>query len=337
MQFDQSVGIFDCNKFTVYSNVEIDIGPGVLTHHVDSDLHCEYGGPWHNALNTPIFFVVWDKVLSEGTYKSCAWTVKTDPDCVFIPVRLRPVLREVSIAEGGTYINNCKYGMHGPMEVLSSRAVEVWVSGKEQCADHFNSKCKEEECPWGEDYFADECLRQVWNVNRIDNFQIMLEEACSPPKHWDSCSDGTAAAFHPFKDEESYMNCMLATNIRTTAGSWCLKVREGYNAVFGTISDPEGLPIARTARDCQISCSASSCSVWTWTGDSSENGAWPRRCIIWSKKEAQDFGRLHPSSWVQHGSSVSGLCKPQISSTSFEPAGHLVSAEKLQQLLHQQV
>merc|ERR1712113_296365 len=132
------------------------------------------------------------------------------------------------------------------------------------------------------------------------------------------------------------MNCILATNTRTTGGSWCTKVKEGYNAVFGKISDPSGLPIARTARDCQISCSSSSCSVWTWTGDSSEPGPWPRRCITWSKEEAEGFGRLHSSSWIQHDSSISGFCKPQISSNTPQPAGHLVSPQELQQLLHQQ-
>ena len=64
----------------------------------------------------------------------------------------------------GVYINNCKYGLHGPIEILSSTAVTELVRGRERCAKHFTHECGGE-CAWGEDLFIDQCLWKVSNKN----------------------------------------------------------------------------------------------------------------------------------------------------------------------------
>jgi len=209
MQFNQGVGIFKCDEYALYSNQVIEVVPGVYTHQVDSDLKCQYGGEFMTALNTPIFFAVWDKVLEDGRYKLHEWTVKVDPDCVFFPSRLRIVLEayDPASSETGMYINNCKFGMHGPLEIFSARAVETWTNGKQQCSDYFSSLCSGD-CLWGEDMFIDQCLQRVFQVPRMDDWSILVEDHCDPPKGWESCEDRTKVAFHPYKTEETYLHCL---------------------------------------------------------------------------------------------------------------------------------
>ena len=58
------------------------------------------------ALNSWIFIAVWKKallfykwercleVLSDGYWREYPWTVKVDPDAVFLPLRARPILMQ---------------------------------------------------------------------------------------------------------------------------------------------------------------------------------------------------------------------------------------------------
>lgn len=208
MQFEQGVSIFSCDEYALYSNKVLEVVPGVFTHQVDSDLKCEYGGEFMTALNTPIFFAVWDKVVEDGRFKLHEWTVKADPDCVFFPSRLRIILEAYSPPpSSGAYFNNCKFGMHGPLEIFSAKAVEVWGSGKSQCSDYFNNLCSGD-CLWGEDMFVDQCLQRVFKMARWDDWGILVEDHCDPPKGWESCEDRSKVSFHPFKTQSSYLQCL---------------------------------------------------------------------------------------------------------------------------------
>ena len=53
-----------------------------------------------------------------------AWVIKVDPDTVWSPARLRPVLHGLSwgLEDDGIYLNNCGEGLHGPVEIFSTRA-----------------------------------------------------------------------------------------------------------------------------------------------------------------------------------------------------------------------
>ncbi|CAE8604897.1 unnamed protein product, partial [Polarella glacialis] len=121
-QYRNGVSIFGCDGFAVYSNTTVQLAPNLVSRVVDSNLHCDYGGDSNSALNAWIFMAVWRQVIIDGDYLNFPWTVKVDPDAVFFPNRLRPLLRE---HQGSGYINNCKYGMHGPIEVLERRAVDA--------------------------------------------------------------------------------------------------------------------------------------------------------------------------------------------------------------------
>jgi hypothetical protein len=56
--------------------------------------------------------------------------------------------------------------------------------------------------------FIDQCLDKVLRVRRVFESRLLLEDHCDPPAGWDSCSDGEATAFHPFKATDAYEECM---------------------------------------------------------------------------------------------------------------------------------
>jgi len=208
MQAQSKVSLFACDAFDVVSNETIDVLPGIRTLGVSSDLQCDKGGEFGTALNLDIFVLVWQKVIAVGTYRAHDWTVKTDPDAVFIVDRLRDYLKVHKEAESTpTYLNNCKYGLHGPIEVLSRSAVDAWGSGVDACRDFFEKKCAGP-CWWGEDMFVDQCFQQVLHAQRKNDFRLLVEDHCEPPPGWQSCSSKVFVAFHPFKTVDSYRQCM---------------------------------------------------------------------------------------------------------------------------------
>jgi len=208
-QHTHKVSIFACDGFDVYSNKAIAIAQGVVAKVVDSDLKCEYGGDSGTALNAWIFIAVWKKVIDDASYSHFDWVVKVDPDCVFFPDRLGLILRGV---EKKGYINNCQYGMHGPIEVFSSSAVSILGADYKASWDGKAPKrCvkKQDFGLWGEDMFLDQCLGKILEVKPRPLFpQLMCEAHCDCPA-WYWCQNGTQrVSYHPFKTVESYANCM---------------------------------------------------------------------------------------------------------------------------------
>lgn len=158
-------------------------------------------------MNTDIFMEVWKKVISDGIFAEYQWTVKADPDTVFFADRLRDVLSVYRDSEGGVYLNNCKMGLHGPLEVFSRTAIRVWGNGSRDCFDHFYKLCGGP-CLWGEDMFIDQCLFKVLKVRRVLESSLLTEDHCDPPHGWHDCTDTTSVAFHPFKKMKEYKRCL---------------------------------------------------------------------------------------------------------------------------------
>lgn len=213
-QYQESASIFACDAYTIYSNQEIDVAEGVNTSIVESDLKCENGGEFGTALNLKIFLAVWTKVINDAEFRFHGWTVKADVDSVFFPQRLRHLLAyQKEPLDGGVYLNNCKYGLHGPLEVFSRRAVQAWALGSAECIRHFTRVCSGD-CFWGEDLFIDQCLWKVLKVKRADEFGLLTEDHCDAPDNWRWCQDPSMVAFHPFKTVDGWKNCF--TNATTT-------------------------------------------------------------------------------------------------------------------------
>lgn len=206
MQYEKSTSIFECDEMAVYSNVFQELAPGVFTSLVDSTLKCDVGGEFGTALNTPIFLAVWQQVVQAARYQKHDWTVKVDPDTVFFPAKLRYVVAAYQETPMGTYLNNCQRGLHGPLEIFSTNAINNWWFGKDTCKNRFELMCGGD-CQWGEDMFIDQCLLKVLGADRRFDQRLLVEEHCDPPPNWQSCRLPDAVAIHPFKTPEAYLAC----------------------------------------------------------------------------------------------------------------------------------
>ncbi len=132
-------------------------------------------------------------------FERAHWTVKVDADSVFIPQRLNKTLRPYQDTPAGVYFGgNCQFmHMYGPIEILSRNAVLAYF------------KDGEDKCRWipTEDIWMDVCLGSSLGVQRLDNFNILKAPACKPWMH-PKCDDGTASAFHAFKDAKAWIACL---------------------------------------------------------------------------------------------------------------------------------
>mmetsp|Transcript_28957 Transcript_28957/g.92327 ORF Transcript_28957/g.92327 Transcript_28957/m.92327 type:complete len:420 (+) Transcript_28957:78-1337(+) len=216
MQASRRTSLFGCDEYAIFSNTSITIAQGIQTHVVKTSLECKFGGEFGTALNLDIFKAVWAEVVREQRYNFHEWTVKVDPDCVFFPYRLRSLLPHHPEAQEGVYLNNCKFGMHGPIEVFSRSAVYSWALGKAKCSAHFFALCKAD-CGWGEDMFIDQCLMKVLKARRDNEWALLAEDHCAAnpltQTAWTpQMCRSNHAAFHPFKDQRTYLACMANSN-----------------------------------------------------------------------------------------------------------------------------
>jgi len=204
-QLQQAAGIFACQSFAVFSSKEVELrpAPGRIVTENMGDLHCKYGGPYNNVLNSEVFARAWRRVFDDGLYAQAKWTVKADPDAVFLPYRLLHLVRHMD-AQDSLYLNNCDAGLHGPIEVISLGGMKALNGNLTHCVDEL----KKEWPTFGEDVFLRHCLRLI-GVKRVDEYKKLLsEEACfhEDPAH-DGCISGKVS-FHPFKNKEGYFKCL---------------------------------------------------------------------------------------------------------------------------------
>jgi len=204
-QAEHGIGIFACEEFTAFSSQSIKLSAKFYTEPLyNTSLHCRKGGRWGTYLNTDIFMKIWMQIVYDGRYKFHDWSVKVDPDTVFFANRLRDILREPEFHESeihnGAVVHNCGHGLHGPIEVLSRRAMQVF-------GDHM-WKCEKKP---QEDYFLSLCLDKLQaRVHFRDD--VLAESGCflmgkgrKDPK-WQGCYTAHVA-FHPFKTPEQQMEC----------------------------------------------------------------------------------------------------------------------------------
>jgi len=214
LQFQKQSGIFACDEHMVYSNTTQDIvGVGFVINVINMDLESERGGEFATQLNLKVFREVWARVASDSTYRHYDWTVKVDADTVFLPNRLQHVLRNYSHAPASIYFTNCRFGLHGAIEVFSRFAVQALSSGWGRCEQHYSKLCGGP-CWWGEDLFIDQCLSAVLKVHRYFEASLLLEDTCGLPEEgWRSCSHPGTVAFHPFKSINEHKRCLYNTTL----------------------------------------------------------------------------------------------------------------------------
>jgi len=229
-QFAEGKGIFGCDVSAVYSNVSVDMGK-LHSKVVKTSLEAPIGGQWNTRLNTPIFVALWSQVVKDGQFREAAWTVKVDPDAVFMSDRLRQLVgtpvHEGAQHHAGIFANNCEYqkSMHGPIELFSRRAIEVYgAHGEKECTQKMvhgpgvgNSETFDNlMVEWQqEDVFMRKCMEKL-GAKEIDDFSLLAEESC----HWDwQTCQGSRVAFHPYKTLSAYQGCLYRAE---HGGSWTL-------------------------------------------------------------------------------------------------------------------
>merc|ERR1740123_459655 len=124
-------------------------------------------------------------VVKDGQFESYAWIAKVDPDTVFLPTRLRSILHgneqaTAALSGSGVWLNNCALGLHGPLEVLSRRAVAAYGAGAEKC-----------ESPPEEDVYLHQCLRSL-TIQQLNQYDLLADRNCNrkgweQSPEWQSC------------------------------------------------------------------------------------------------------------------------------------------------------
>jgi hypothetical protein len=228
MQLANRISIFACDGYAVYSNPVMSIG-NIKSKLLDIDLYSPRCGKYMTVCNSPIFQKLWQQLAQDGEFRRHGWTVKVDADTVFLPERLRAVVggldSELSQSHKGIFLNNCKLGLHGPLEVISRRAMEVFAASWDSVQCGYAPQ---------EDVYLQECMQNL-GVKQIDEFdRLLAEKECErdgwyQDPDWRKC-EGSKAAFHPFKTPDEYQQCLnrakpglivrsQASSINVTLGS----------------------------------------------------------------------------------------------------------------------
>jgi len=163
-------------------------------------------GEWHSVINTDIFVKVWHEVQKEGLYKAHDWTVKVDADAVFFPDRLRTHLVDLRPPKDtAMYLHNIKFHFRfqGALEVISTKAVDIFLANANACAEHIGSM-------GGEDFFTMECLDGM-GVGHMTDFSL-LSDKYAHGAGWNlfdvnPCFEQAFVAFHPYKAVNSWTGC----------------------------------------------------------------------------------------------------------------------------------
>lgn len=194
----------------------------------------DYNGELHQIkrketkswVNWGLFYQVWLKVKAQDAVYKADYTVKVDPDAVFIPQRLRVYLGSTIKGDSphGLYLENCKnvqYGFFGHLEVISREGARVLTSNLEECHEKF-APCANEGCDWkwgawGEDVFTQRCMDHHY-VDKVEAFDMTTDGACEADRpegekknkkwHATDCSQLKTVTAHPYKKPEEYLKCL---------------------------------------------------------------------------------------------------------------------------------
>lgn len=218
------LGLFGCNHWAVYSNSSIVLSPDseypfAMATVIYGSLAAKLvpgllpSDPW-TVSNTDVFLRFWSKVAMHQNALVADFTVKVDPDTVWIPGRLRAMLLMDKAPLNqpdppkGLYLNDCHFGMHGPIEVLSRNALLNYKSQVHQCI-------KGEPATHGqEDWYLRNCF-ELLGVAKVNAYNLLFEGqwSCDElPSSGDPEGPPCFApqvAFHPFKDAGSWLHCHL--------------------------------------------------------------------------------------------------------------------------------
>jgi len=224
-------GIFGCHGWSVFSDVQLDLGMGPRgwVHAVPIPGEMAWSSPvpgssekvWHN---TVVFVRAWKRIHDDGVYKNYDWVVKVDPDTVFLPgILQRQLLKRSNTGDFMThldpkrpvYLLNCRqwYSFQGPLEVFSRPAADKFFGGISHCQASLNWR------EWGEDWFVEHCMNFL-GVDKREGFGLLDDMYCKSEydgkghdylqeylDNGPTCIDGRPA-YHPYKSTDDLTVCL---------------------------------------------------------------------------------------------------------------------------------
>lgn len=155
-------------------------------------------GTWSSFANTESFIKIWEMVRDDGKYRNYDWTVKVDPDCVFMADRLTSHLTALRVPAGKpVYIknSNVSFGFLGAVEIINQVGMINYFESYQGCHRTMGDGVS------GEDGFLKACLDALGVGYMTDASILKLPYDQAP------CSDPTRVAFHPHKDVAGWLQC----------------------------------------------------------------------------------------------------------------------------------
>lgn len=188
------VGIFACESYATYRGAAVT------------------NGDWSSVANTDVFKNVWRQVQADGLYLSHDWTVKVDVDAVFFADRLKAHIQSMQPpAYTALYLHNTGFKFHfmGALEVLSQKAITVFLENLDVCSNHIGNK-------GGEDFFTMQCLDAV-KVGHMSDYSLLADKYVTGETEGakldffdiDPCNHFEVVAFHPFKAINAWHGCLM--------------------------------------------------------------------------------------------------------------------------------
>jgi len=186
LQQSQSAGIFACEEWKK----------------VEGQTSARGGGLTRSWTNVDTFIAAWKSVEGDARWKNSDWTVKADPDTVWVPQRLRDWLGGQGDPGSGAFVSNCMgvdNGFYGALEVISRGAVETYLREIDNCQVELDGQEG-----MGEDLFAQWCM-QSKGVEQWGNGDLVCNTDCGCDPR--PCDTGRIA-YHPFKGVEDHGFCL---------------------------------------------------------------------------------------------------------------------------------
>jgi hypothetical protein len=211
-QLETQLGIFACDGYAVFTDNSVPwtVGGGPLGLVVAQTFpHAEVGTSVDGtAGNARLFMNLWDTVIVDGHWGNHDWIVKVDPDAMLIPDKLRQHVKDhngqnVWIANCNAWPSSPNFPMmYGAIEVISHSALAAYQSdaqGEQKCREWLDWR------KMGEDLWLGKCL-DILGVQKVGDFQMVLDQRCVG---YTKCEQNQPfAAYHPFKDVNSWMGCL---------------------------------------------------------------------------------------------------------------------------------
>jgi hypothetical protein len=213
-QLKKNIGIFACDDYIVVSSAKVKLGTDFYGEDVVTwmnpppsnqigDLN-QQGVTTNSWLNTITFMVAFDTIMSdsEGRVWEKDFVAKVDPDAVFFPDRLRNHVK-AHVGQPVFYLNcqNAGQGkLYGALEIYSKQAMMRYHKDSHRCKTELQWQ------GWGEDLFFSRCM-QMLGVQGVADFNLVGDDRCMRAP----CTDSWRAAFHPFKDFGSWIQCWHAS------------------------------------------------------------------------------------------------------------------------------